>query len=142
MRAVSRYSMTPTTHATSTLTTISEPKSSRWVSLMVRPIMAGESCRARVPRLEPVPQAPDGLDQLTRGAELGAQALDVHVDGACLDVGRGIPHRFQQVATRLYPTAPLGEGQQELELRRGQIDIVAVDAPAVGGPIDGNSSTH
>src|SRR5271167_2977145 len=118
--------MTPTTHATSTLTTISEPRSSRWVSLIAQPKLAGRSRRARVARLEPVAEAPDGFDQFTRGAQLGAEALDVHVDGARLDVGCGIPHRFQQMPAGLDPAAPLGERQEELELGRGQIDIVAV----------------
>src|SRR5271156_661596 len=118
MRAFSRYSKTPTTHATSTLTTISEPRSSRWVSLMARAKLARGSRRPRVPRLEPVAEAPDGLDQLPGGAELGPEALDVHVDGAGLDVGRGIPDGFQQVAARLDASAALGEREEELELGR------------------------
>ena len=76
---------------------------------------------------QPVAEAAHGLDQVAGRTELRAQPLHVHVDGARLDVGRGFPHRLEQVRARLHAAAPLGEREQQLVLGRRELDRRSVD---------------
>ena len=86
--------------------------------------------------LEAIAEPAHRLDQLPGVPELGAQPLHVHVHRARLDVGLRFPYRLQQLRPGLHPTAPLDQREQQLVLGRGQTQLLASDARAVGGAVD------
>jgi hypothetical protein len=57
--------------------------------------VARRSPAARHRRSESIAESSDGFDHVTGGAEFGAQALHMHVNRACLNIRRGVPHGFQ-----------------------------------------------
>src|SRR3989441_10770509 len=80
---------------------------------------------------EPIARATDGLDPRARLAQLVPQPLDVHVDGARLNVGLSAPHRLEQLRTALDPSFPFEQCVQQLELGRGELDFDAAHRHSV-----------
>src|SRR6266702_1868631 len=87
---------------------------------------------------EAVADAANRLHPLTGVAQLRAQPLDVHVDGACLDIGLRLPHRLEQLRAAQHPVAPLDELVEEPELGRRELDLLAAHRDAMRAPIQRN----
>ena len=83
-----------------------------------------------------IPEPANGLDQISRRAKLRAQALDVHVHGAGLDVRRRFPYGLEQVATRLHSSPSFGEHDEQAVLRGRKLDVVPVHRNTVRASID------
>src|SRR4051794_37632372 len=90
-----------------------------------------------MPRAQSVAEASNSFDEITGHSEFAAQTLHMHVDGACLDVRRGVPHRLEKIGTILHPSTPLGERQQQLVLGGSEIYLLVVHANAMLAPVDG-----
>ena len=110
-----------------TPTTASAPSRTRLVSLTVSRAV-GAFMRYPNPRTVSMSEP--------AGSQLGAQALDVHVDGARLDVRRRFPDRLEQVRAAERAAAALGERAQEAELGGGELHLVRRDPDAVRGAVD------
>ena len=82
---------------------------------------------------EAVADAAHGLDVGAHVTQLLAQALDVGVDGAGDVLLAGAPHVVEQRAPRLDPVASFVKGADQLELERGQRDLLR-RRPTPGGP--------
>ncbi len=86
---------------------------------------------------EPVADVADGADQrLVLGAELGAQAAHVHVDGAGAAEVVVAPDLLQQLLAAEDPARVLGEELEELELLEGQVERAAADLRGVRRVVD------
>src|SRR5689334_3197124 len=120
--------------ATSRNTRTSEPRRSRLASVTRMSAMRSRrTCRLG---LETIAESAHRFYQTAGGAELGAEPLHMHVDGACLNVGRGLPHRLEEMAARLHAAAPLREHQEQPVLSRCEVDRSAVDEHAMFAAID------
>src|SRR6267378_1797247 len=84
----------------------------------------------------PIAAAPHRLDQVAPRAQLLAQPLHVSVDGARLQLAGEAPDVAQQRPARLQPAHPRHEGGEQLELQRGERDLVAPDEGAVRRQVD------
>ena len=73
---------------------------------------------------------------LVLGAELGAEAADVDVDGAGAAEVVVAPDLLEQLLAAEDAARVLGEVLQELELLVGQVEGAAADAGGVGGVVD------
>ena len=73
---------------------------------------------------------------LVLGAELGAEATHVHVDGAGAAEVVVAPHLLQQLLAAEDAAGVLGEVLEELELLVGEVERAAADARGVGRVVD------
>src|SRR5689334_3214462 len=88
--------------------------------------------------LETVAEPTHRLDRVAGFTELRSQALHVHVDGASLDIGRGIPDRLEQMRSTLHAPPALGKNEQQFVLRRREVDQPVLDRHAMLGAIYSN----
>src|SRR3546814_11903546 len=72
---------------------------------------------------------------LTTLVQCLAQAADVHIDGARLDVDVAAPDRIQELLASEYPPRMLHQVAQQAELRRPEADVLPVALAAVGRPV-------
>src|SRR5229473_1853385 len=84
----------------------------------------------------PVPAAANRLDQVAPRAQLLAQPLHVSVHGARLQLSGEAPDVAQQRPARLQPAYPRHEGGEQLELERGERDLLGADEGAVRREVD------
>src|SRR3546814_14568400 len=63
---------------------------------------------------------------LTTLVQCLAQAADVHIDGARLDVDVAAPDRIQELLASEYPPRMLHQVAQQAELRRPEVDVPPV----------------
>src|ERR1051325_2671406 len=96
-----------------------------WVRLKAD-ATASESCN------KPIAEADDGLDLLAGGAQLSAQAPDVHVHRAGLDGLVVAPHAFEQPIARQHAVLVGDEIPQQLELTPREPHRLAVDVHGDG----------
>src|SRR3989440_583785 len=96
----------------------------------------GSALLALVRVEHPVPTAAHGLDEIAARAELLAQPLDVRIHGARLQVRAHVPDVPQERRARLQPADPRHEGGEQLELQRGERDLLVGDEGAVRGRVD------
>src|SRR5579871_2164399 len=77
--------------------------------------------------VEGVAGAADGADRilLAAGIEQLAQAADMHVDGALIDIDVAAPNTVEQLLTREHPPRMLEEEFQEAIFGRTEIDRTA-----------------
>lgn len=83
-----------------------------------------------MPGVYPVAESSHGFDHLSGHAELHTQSLNVHVDGASLDVGSRVPNRLQQMCSGLYAPARLSESQQDLEFSGSEAYLAPTNGDA------------
>lgn len=88
---------------------------------------------------EAVADAADGLDEVGGGAELLAEAADVGVDGADVDlvafaVG---PHLVEEVFAGLDAAPAASEDGEEAELGGGDVDAPSAEEDAMSGDVHG-----
>src|SRR4029453_3843976 len=93
--------------------------------------------RGRPGRDELVADAADGSDhRLVLGAELGAQASYVHVDGAGAAEEVIPPDLLQELPAGADPTWPTRQEAQQLELLVGEVKRPPLESPRVGDRVD------
>src|SRR5689334_5603549 len=89
-------------------------------------------------RPQPVTDSAQGLDDITRGAELLAQTLDVRVHGTGGDLRIDAPHVRQKRVARLHSARPLEKRLQQPKLESGEGDRAAADAHLMAFHIERN----
>src|SRR6266404_3163461 len=89
--------------------------------------------------VERVPGAAHGTDEVGHAGEIDrlAQAADVDVDGACLDIDVMTPYLVEQLLARKDAAGMLHEEAQQAELRRPEMDRSALTGYAMGYEIHG-----
>ena len=85
---------------------------------------------------ETVAEAANGGEVPGGGAELGAKAAHVRIDGTAMDVGVNVSNVAQELVARLDAIAPFKEEGEELEFSRSQGDGLTANAHFVGGFVD------
>src|SRR5690348_13359329 len=88
--------------------------------------------------IERVTGSTHGADEILVAAFVQrlAQAADMDVDGAQLDLGIAAPHRIEQLLAREDAAGPLEEEAQQAELRRAEMDRLAGAADAMRREIE------
>src|SRR5918993_3062507 len=88
--------------------------------------------------VEGVAGASKGADRVgaARSADRLAQAPDMHVDGALVDIDVAAPHAVEELLAREDAAGALHQELQELELGRAEMELLAGAAHAVGLPVE------
>src|SRR5437868_5274165 len=79
------------------------------------------------PVIEGIAGAPDGAYRIlfAAGVELFAQAPDMHIDGALVDIDIAAPDAVEQLLAAEYPSRMLQKKFQQTVLGRPQLDRAA-----------------
>ena len=95
-------------------------------------------------RYEHVAGAVDGADERTVGVvlvpELGAEAVDVDVEGVLLDVGDVAPAGFDELLAGGDEAAAAHEGLEQFELLAGEGDVLAVADGDAATSVEGDAA--
>src|ERR1700737_1015335 len=87
--------------------------------------------------VERVPSAAHGADEVGRAGEIDrlAQAADVDVDGACLDIDVMAPHLVEQLLAREDAAGMLHEEAQQAELGGAEMNRAGSAGHAMGDEV-------